>query len=90
MNSLVLVIESHMMRFLARTFSRILLGLQHSIVENELGIVIFSATFWSFDFKNKSDKAINAPGAVTWVFTVFPSLMLLLLVSLLKFVLNIL
>lgn len=82
--------ESHMMMFFVMTLSRILFGLQFSIVENELGMVMRSATFISLDFKKINARAMSAPGAVTCVLTVLPSLMLLLLFSMLKFVLSML
>lgn len=84
---LVLLIESHMIKFLAIVLRRIWLGLHYYIVLKLFGIDILLQSSMLFDFRYIRDMARRAAGAVMWRFTFGPYFILEHLLSLTKFVL---
>lgn len=87
MYSLVLLIESHIIKLRATVFNRIWFGLHSSIVLKLLGIDILLASYKLFDFKYIRDMARSAAGAVICKFTLGPSFILEHLFSFMKLVL---
>lgn len=75
-----------MIKFLANVFIKIWFWLHSYIVENELGMVMRSASYWLLLFKYIKEMANKAAGAVTCKLTLLPYLILDVLFSFMWYV----